>query len=390
MEMNLVHFNKARNELVLATNIDEVKEIRDKAEALRMYAKQAGESLEMQNQCAEIKIRAERRAGEIIPEQAKHEGGRPVKNRSHDVTSFKEPPKLSDLGITKSQSSRWQEIASIPEETFEAYIVETKGKKKELTSSGLYKVAKKKKKEESKQEKNRIIEVVSGIDGKLHKTTKKNPKEGEWWNLGRHRLYCGDTSQDPFTSQLSKCAFAFADPPYNAKAAKWDNNFNWSHDYLSEYAEVVAVTPGIVSIKDFMMVTNMPYVWSIAGVITNGMTRGAVGFGNWIYTALFSDKSVYRNSQDVISCAIKTSETQETSHKGRKPFEFLGLLFDKFTEENDTIIDPFLGSGQTLLACEKMDLACIGGEISTSFCADIIERWESVSHIEAVRNDPIQ
>jgi len=53
--------------------------------------------LEMQNQCAEIKIRAERRAGEIIPEQAKHEGGRPVKNRSHDVTSFKEPPKALRL-----------------------------------------------------------------------------------------------------------------------------------------------------------------------------------------------------------------------------------------------------------------------------------------------------
>ena len=55
----LVHFARARRELALATRIDEVKIIRDKAEALRQYLKQAGESLDMQNQCAEIKIRAE-------------------------------------------------------------------------------------------------------------------------------------------------------------------------------------------------------------------------------------------------------------------------------------------------------------------------------------------
>lgn len=67
----------------------------------------------MQNQCAEIKIRAERRAGEIIPEQIRRpEEGRPKKGY-HDDT-LKLP--LKDLGVTKLQSSRWQEIASIPEQ----------------------------------------------------------------------------------------------------------------------------------------------------------------------------------------------------------------------------------------------------------------------------------
>lgn len=60
----LIHFNRARKEIELAKSIDEVKKIKDKAEALRAYAKQAGESLEMQNSCAEIKLRAERRIGE--------------------------------------------------------------------------------------------------------------------------------------------------------------------------------------------------------------------------------------------------------------------------------------------------------------------------------------
>ena len=75
----LAHLMKAKREPALVTRIDEVKEIRSKAEALRMYAKQAGESLEMQNNCAEIKIRAERRAGELLRETDKNRGGRPTK-----------------------------------------------------------------------------------------------------------------------------------------------------------------------------------------------------------------------------------------------------------------------------------------------------------------------
>jgi len=49
MNNQLAHFRKAKRELALVTRIDEIKEIRDKAEALRAYSKQAGESLEMQN-----------------------------------------------------------------------------------------------------------------------------------------------------------------------------------------------------------------------------------------------------------------------------------------------------------------------------------------------------
>ena len=110
--MELTHFNKAKQELAVATKIDEVKEIRDKAEALRAYAKQSGESLEMQNLCAEIRLRSERRGGELLKEQDKNRGAaEPGTNRGTATRSQGEttsPPKLSDLGINKSQSSRWQ------------------------------------------------------------------------------------------------------------------------------------------------------------------------------------------------------------------------------------------------------------------------------------------
>jgi hypothetical protein len=63
-----------------------VKAIRDKAEALRAYTKQAGESLEMQNWCAEIKIHAKRRAGQLLREIEKHPG---AATRLRDATALR-------------------------------------------------------------------------------------------------------------------------------------------------------------------------------------------------------------------------------------------------------------------------------------------------------------
>jgi N6-adenosine-specific RNA methylase IME4 len=116
--------------------VDEVKTIRDKAEAMRLYCKQARHSLEMQNQCAEIKLRAERRAGEMLTETEKNPGGQVEHESYPSHESRGRIPKLSELGITWNQSSQWQKIGEIPEESFEDYIQTTKSRKGELTSAG--------------------------------------------------------------------------------------------------------------------------------------------------------------------------------------------------------------------------------------------------------------
>lgn len=151
----LAHFNKAKRELALVARIDEVKEIRDKAEALRVYSKQAGESLEMQNNCAEIKIRAERRAGELLQETDKNRGGRPTKtsNTMLQVSG----PTLIELGVTRMQSSRWQTIANIPERIFEQHVEETRARAKtgdtraELTTVGVLKLAKRQRRKQQQR-----------------------------------------------------------------------------------------------------------------------------------------------------------------------------------------------------------------------------------------------
>jgi 16S rRNA G966 N2-methylase RsmD len=199
---------------------------------------------------------------------------------------------------------------------------------------------------------------------------------GQWWKLGNHRLYCGDTSSPEFYTKVPSAAFAFADPPYNANAAEWDNAFAWKHDWLISKTPVVAVTPGISSIFDFAQTTKMPYVWSMSCWIANGMTRGALGFGNWIYIALFANGSIHRSTQDFIKVTIQTEQTDDTSHKGRKPEQLMISLVETFAKAGEMVIDPFLGSGSTLFACEQTGRACVGGEMNPQFCKEIIERWQ--------------
>ncbi|GAI62401.1 unnamed protein product, partial [marine sediment metagenome] len=109
-ETALVPVTKLMQDLALATSISEVKSIIDKAEALRYIIKKAGIGLEAQNLAAEGKLRAERRAGEMLAERDKHPPG-PEPDKLHDVTY---PPKLEELGISRIQSHRWQLEKSVP------------------------------------------------------------------------------------------------------------------------------------------------------------------------------------------------------------------------------------------------------------------------------------
>lgn len=214
---------------------------------------------------------------------------------------------------------------------------------------------------------------------------------GDVWILGNHILYCGDTSTDEFQDLIRarvefNAALAFADPPYGANVEGYDDSkFYWEHDYLSQAADIVVVTPGIVSIFELARRTGMPYRWSLAAWITNGMTRGAVGFGNWMYAAVFSSGSVFRQAQDFSKVTISNAEAEDTDHPTRKPTEFVQWVVETFSKPKQWVIDPFLGSGQTLVVCEASGRRCIGGELDPKFCSEIVARWEAMTKAEAVK-----
>jgi hypothetical protein len=137
---SLSRLEAIRYALEQARTVHEVKHIRDQAEALRLYAKQAGESLELQNQFGELKLVAERKAGKLLSAMEKNQGARGIGVRSQAVTTL---PRLRDLGVSKMQSSRWQREASVPERVFARHIADVQDKGKELTSTGLLDLAKK-------------------------------------------------------------------------------------------------------------------------------------------------------------------------------------------------------------------------------------------------------
>lgn len=134
----LVLFDRARVAIDLARSVDEVKLVLDRAEMMQLYMRQARESLVMQNGVAEIKLRAERKLGEMLAAMDKNPGTR-ISGGSRE-----EPPdrtRLKDMGFDKKQSHRWQAEASVPEEEFERHVAEVKVSGKELTSAGLYRLA---------------------------------------------------------------------------------------------------------------------------------------------------------------------------------------------------------------------------------------------------------
>lgn len=247
--------------------------------------------------------------------------------------------------------------------------------------SELRKAEKKAEREEAKKQ----VEATTGVKAD------ERCSLGDVWILGEHVLYCGDTSTDEFRDLIrahvdEKADLAFADPPYGANVDGYDDSkFYWDHDYLADLADVVVVTPGIVSIFELARRTAMPYRWSLAAWITNGMTRGAVGFGNWMYAAVFSAGSVFRQAQDFSKVTISNAEADDTEHPTRKPTEYVQWIVETFSKPKEWVIDPFLGSGQTLMVCEASGRRCIGGELDQKFCSEIVARWEVMTKAQALK-----
>jgi len=134
---NLVKYNAARTALAEAHRVDEVKDIRDKAEAMAAYARQAKDT-EMIQWVTEIKVRAERRAGQMLSEMPKAKGELRNSSRSHDVTATT----LADLGISKNDSSRWQKLAAVSDEKFEHAVAAAKEVAGEVTTAAMLRAAK--------------------------------------------------------------------------------------------------------------------------------------------------------------------------------------------------------------------------------------------------------
>jgi 16S rRNA G966 N2-methylase RsmD len=248
-----------------------------------------------------------------------------------------------------------------------------KAKDGEITVTNAYKEFKKEeKKEEIIQKKVEQERLINEIENHPLKDIETKIENG-WYKVGKQFLYFGSNTDIEFKEFLPKAKFAFADPPYNAGVDDWDFNYKWELDYLQDLADIVAVTPGGWNAFNFYKETNMNYIWEMFCWISNGMTHGKCGYANVIKTSIFGNSKA-KFSQDFWKINIKVNETEDTKHKGRKPYEFMSHLLEIFSNENDTIIDAFAGSGTTMVLCEKMNRISYNAELNKQYCIDIIKR----------------
>lgn len=346
----LTKYDAMRHAIAVATKIDEVKDIRDKAEALRVYAKQAGETLEDQNKLAEIKIRAERRAGELLAETIGHSGGSP----SHRVRDLPE-------SISHMQSSRWQLEATVPEGAFEAHVVQVTGRKEELTSAGLRRLARK-----LQPLKIEIpIEAPERLNARIAYLA-----WGEW------------------LPKQPQCDLLLTDPPYMTDVP---DIYKFAKTWVPMALEQVKPTG-----RAYIFTGAYPQeIHAYLNVLLKQKQFTIANVMAWVYTNALGpkpDMEYHLNWQTIFHLhgpdapplqgdTLTEREAAQVHHVSRpslhvwqKPMSLAEILVRQSTKEGDLVLDPFAGTGTFLLAAAKQGRTAHGCDIDPEMVELAIQR----------------
>jgi DNA modification methylase len=81
---------------------------------------------------------------------------------------------------------------------------------------------------------------------------------------------------------------------------------------------------------------------------------------------------------------MKRDKVNEYLHPTQKPVELITYALFNSSKAEDLIADPFLGSGSTLIACEKTGRVCVGIELDPKFVDVVVQRWVDYTGIESV------
>lgn len=206
MTTALINIEHARKLLAQARTLHDVKDVRDKAEAMRVFMKTRVGSLEAQQHAAELKLRAERRLGEMLAENVVVGGNR--RSKSNDATLKTIPD-----GITRDNSSRWQRIATLPEPVFEQELATIKEAGDEITTNHFLKLKKmldKKEKQAEAQSTDDAVECDSLekliADGKTFGTIYADPP----WRYGNQATRASTDNHYGTMSVADICAMPIA------------------------------------------------------------------------------------------------------------------------------------------------------------------------------------
>lgn len=241
-------------------------------------------------------------------------------------------------------------------------------------------------------------------------------RPGDLWVLGDHRLVCGDARDDGAWKLLlgsEKARMVWTDPPYNidyvgkTKDALKIENDAFSPDEFREFlketlgstvrrtapggAVYVAAPSGdmfyefaVVLGRDGLDVWRHTLAW-VKNSLVMGRTdyhyRHESIFYGWVPGAghYFTDD----RTQDSVFEIDRPSASEE--HPTMKPIELVARCVRNSSERGWLVVDPFGGSGTTLIACEQEGRKAALVELDPAYCDVIVERWQKVTGRKAQR-----
>lgn len=159
------------------------------------------------------------------------------------------------------------------------------------------------------------------------------------------------------------------DPPYGIGKAEWDNDFSieWYQDARRIGLFTITIT-GSAQLKQVIPMVGDDFIDVIAARNLNGMTFTPLGFGNWLSAVVAGEK--IKRGMTFFEFVVNGDKPD---HPSPKPIDYMRKLIERTTEEGDTILDPFMGSGTTGVACVQTGRNFIGIEIDPDYFA-IAER----------------
>lgn len=237
------------------------------------------------------------------------------------------------------------------------------------------------------------------VDEELKKPTFS--KAGDVWTLGRHRLVCGDSTK-PETYEVlmegRKANLVLTDPPYNVNyegsAGKIKNDnmasdkfFDFLFDAFSNMEKVMADDASIYVFHADTEGLNFRRAFDAAGFYLSGCCI-------WKKPSLVLGRSPYQWQHEPCLFGWKKngkhqwySDRRQTTiwefekskkngdHPTMKPIPLLCYPITNSTMSNTLVLDPFGGSGSTLIACEQTDRSCATIELDEKFCDVIVNRY---------------
>ncbi|MEA2033687.1 MAG: DNA methyltransferase [Euryarchaeota archaeon] len=195
-----------------------------------------------------------------------------------------------------------------------------------------------------------------------------------------NKIICGDCLKIIKKIPDNSVDVILTDPPYGLNKEGIQNDADLSVFYkpLPEWDRVLKENSWFITFFSTkflpMLFKNNPfsYFWQIALYCPEGMVKSPIGITKVMSCFVFkkgNPKIVHRNKDIFIDTPGKMVEPDEgfINHPTPKPKQFIKEILRMFTKENDLILDPFIGSGSTAVACSQLNRDFIGFEINQNY-----------------------